>query len=106
MKCKINNVEWTIKEVPNEEIKKEYQKYYELKDDDNIDGFCCYVTNEILLSKDYIEKRHVLYHELVHAYIQSVGFHFIDKFDEEITCDIASRSSIVINEIIDEYFKK
>lgn len=106
-KFKINNKNWEIKEIPQdemrEEIKKrndrfdEYGKYYGLTYPD---------TQTIFLDKDLCEdrKRTTLLHELGHCYINTYITHLDQNYNEEDVVDIVANSHDIIREIIDKYF--
>lgn len=106
MKIKINNVEWEIKELTNEEMNEFISKYRKYEDYEYYCGYTSYIKHVILLNKIAENNEHTLYHELVHAYLYSYGLYDFETYSEEDVCNIASRSSIIINQIMNEYFKK
>ena len=106
MEIKINNNTWEITEHSKEEMLEEYQKNHP-------DGLACfgltfYGKHEIWLNKDMCEDERILTlrHELMHAYIWSIGCCNYSQFDEEDVCNLSSKSAYLINEIIDKYFKE
>ena len=112
MKFKINDREWTIKEVNQEEFWKdegeedkigtaEYKNTYHF-------GRCIYSRQEIWLWKDVSkeQKRKTLYHELMHCYRGSYfGFFDLDGQTEDFWCDISANSHDIIHRIVEDYFK-
>ena len=112
MKFKINDREWTIKEVEQEEFWKdegeeskigtpEYHTTYHF-------GRCIYKIQEIWLWKDISieQKRKTLYHELLHCYRGSYISMNELSGDEDFWCDVTSNSHDIIHKIVEEYFKK
>ena len=104
MKIQINGVDWEIIELPREELLKKYSELSNTGEINFLFGYASYVTNTIYLNEEVIDKEHTLYHELVHAYLNSFGLQS-DNYNEEDICNVASRSSKLINEIIEEYFE-
>lgn len=112
MKFKINDREWTIKEVSQEEFWKdegeedkigtpEYNTTYHF-------GRCIYKKQEIWLWKDISkeQKKKTLYHELMHCYRGSyIGFFDLDGQTEDFWCDISANSHDIIHKIVEEYCK-
>lgn len=112
MKFLMNDREWTIKEVEQEEFwkdegeeekigSKEYHTNYHF-------GRCIFSTREIWLWKDVSEeqKRKTLYHELMHCYRgMYIGFYDIDGQDEDMWCEISANSHDIIHKIVEDYFK-
>ena len=108
MKFKINNKNWEIKELSQqdmrEELKKhndsitEFGKYYGLTDTD---------IQTIFLDKDLCpdRKRSTLLHELGHCYIVTFITHLDRNYSEEDVVDIISNSHDIIREIVDKYFE-
>lgn len=113
MKFKMNNREWIIKEVNQEEFWKdegcedkigtpEYHNTYHF-------GRCLFKTQEIWLWKDVSkeQKRNTLYHELLHCY-RGMYFTFcnLNGQDEDLWCDISANSHDIIHKIVENYFKE
>ena len=101
MKFKINNTEWTIKEVSEAEINNEMKNDFTL-------GVTIYKSQEILLLKDQVNIIKTLKHELMHVWMYEYGHRQDDekKFDYEDICEIAASSNDFINEVVDEYKSK
>lgn len=104
MKFKINDREWEIKEVTQEELRNVHN--------DNTGEGCYYGTTfpntkEIWLWKDLPldTKRKTLYHELMHCYIFSyISFNNI-PFEIDDFCDISANAHNKIQKISDDYFR-
>ena len=98
MKFKINNAEWTIKEVSEAEINNEMKNDFTL-------GVTIYKTQEILLLKDQANIIKTLKHELTHVWLYEYAHNQNDDktFTYEDVCEIVASSNDFINEIVDEY---
>ena len=103
-KFKMNNVEYEIKEVNQEELNKwetdEKDGYYY--------GQTHFMTQEVWLDKTLSKerKRKTLIHELTHVYIRE---HLTTRDispDEEVLCDINANSHDIIHKIVKEYFNE
>lgn len=104
MKFKMNNVEFEIKEVSQEEMLQwkcdEQDGYYY--------GQTHFMTQEVwidkILSKE--KKRKTLIHELTHVYIREYLTSRDIEPDEEVLCDINANSHDIIHKIVEDYFRK
>lgn len=98
MKFKVNNTEWTIKEVDEATINNE------MKQDGTL-GVTIYATQEILLSKDQINIIKTLKHELTHVWLYEYGHNQNDEktYTYEDVCEIVASSNDFINEIVEQY---
>ena len=108
-KFDMNGIEYTIKEVSNEEIKECNKK--DFPSDDTTDtlfyGLTRHNVNEILLNKDCVLDRKVstLKHELAHVFLANSGIAFDGKeYNEEEVCSIVSASNDFINTVVNNYF--
>ena len=103
MKFKINNEEWEIKEVTQEEMWEETGKQ---REDGYFFGKSLYYKQEIWLDKEIPEckKRKTLIHELTHVYMNSCITHEELNFTEETACDLCANSHDFIHEVIEKYF--
>lgn len=101
MKFKINNTEWTIKEVTEAEINNEMKNDYTM-------GVTIYKTQEILLLKDQANIIKTLKHELMHVWLYEYGHAQNDdkKYDYEDICEIVASSNDFINNIVEQYKKE
>lgn len=103
MKFKMNNVEYTIKEVSqdylqNEKVEENDGYYY---------GKTYFMTQEVCIDKDLSKekKRKTLIHELTHVYIREYLTSRDIEQDEEVLCDICANSHDIIHKIVEDYFK-
>ena len=97
-KFKINNTEWTIKEVSEAEINNEMKNDFTM-------GVTIYKTQEILLLENQVNLIKTLKHELTHVWLYEYGHRQDDekKFDYEDICEIVASSNDFINEIVEQY---
>lgn len=110
MKFKMNNREWEIIELSQEEIRKHIEEY---KYDGNPEekgkyfGQTYYDEQKIYLDKDLHkeQKRQTLMHELMHCYIGSYLATNNNGYTEEYLCDISANSHDIIHKIVEDYFK-
>ena len=105
MKFKMNNIEFTIKEVSQDEMKKWYcgdeeEGYYY--------GQTHFTAQEVWLDKSLSKerKRKTLMHELMHCYIREYLTTRDITPDEEVLCDLSANSHDMIHKIVEEYFKE
>ena len=109
MNFKINNKNWTIIEISQDEMREELKKH-----NDKIEDFGKYYgltyadIQTIFIDKDLCEerKRSTLLHELGHCYIITFITHLCKNYTEEDVVDIISNSHDIIRDIIDKYFEK
>ena len=112
MKFKINNMNWEIEEISQEEIKT-MQNERKAKDEENVKSldwrYYGITYNDDL--KIYIDKnlhadrkKKTLIHELTHCYINSYITHQDKNYNEEDIADIVSNSYDIVHEIVDKYF--
>ena len=108
-KFKINNKNWEIKEIAQEEMREELKKH-----NDKVDEFGKYYgltyadIQTIFIDKDLCadRKRTTLIHELAHCYILTYITHLDKNYSEEDVADIIANSHYIINEIVDKYFNE
>ncbi len=114
MKFKINNREWSIAEITQEEIKIK-QNQRRANEEENIKsldtryyGITYTDIQKIYIDKDLPidRKKATLIHELTHCYIVNYITHLDKEYTEEDVADIVSNSHEIIHEIIKEYFKE
>lgn len=109
MNFKMNNKNWTIVELSQEEMREELKKH-----NDKVEEYGKYYgltyadIQTIFIDKDLCEerKRTTLLHELGHCYIVSFITHLYKNYNEEDVVDIISNSHDIVREIVDKYFKK
>ena len=104
MKFKMNDREWIIKEVEQNELCSAHNDF-------SGDG-CYYGTTfpdiqEIWLYKDIKKetKEKTLYHELMHCYIEEYVSLELEDYKEETMCNISANSHDIIHKIVEDYFK-
>ena len=97
----INNHEWRIYEVPNNEILEEYQKRQP-------NAYACfgltfYKEHIIWINEELCsdEKLRTLKHELTHAYIWENAFYNVDFNNEELVCDFVASIYDFINGVLE-----
>lgn len=97
-KFKINNTEWSIKEVSEAEINNEMKNDYTM-------GVTIYKTQEVLLLKEQANIIKTLKHELIHVWLYEYGHRQDDdkKYDYEDICEIVASSNDFINEVVEQY---
>lgn len=98
MKFKVNNTEWTIKEVDEATINNE------MKQDDTL-GVTIYKTQEILLLESQANIIKTLKHELTHVWLYEYGHVQDDEsnYSYEEICEIVASSNNFINEVVEQY---
>lgn len=107
MKFKINNDEWIIELKGKEELLDLYKTQY-----DEDASFCFGVTERaqhfiwINANMPLEQQIKTLKHELAHCYIWEYGLYEVPNFNEEMACDLVSRSNDFINEIVEKYKKE
>lgn len=104
MEIKINNNTWVITEHSKEEMLEEYKKNHE--NAIYCFGLTFYPTHQIWINKNMCEDEKIvtLRHELMHAYIWSIGCCNYAQFDEEDVCNLSAKSAYLINDIVNNYF--
>ncbi len=109
MKFKINNKNWNIKEIPQEEMRQELKKHNDSQGEfGKYFGLTYFDIQTIFLDKDLCQdrKRSTLLHELGHCYIGTYITHIDKQYTEEDVVDIISNSHDIIRNIVDKYFKE
>lgn len=103
MKFKINNKQWIIKEVGEEEFCKvgiEFKDAY---------GLCTAMNKTIYIKKNHpdISLKETIIHELVHAHLDSFGLKGnFEPMAEENLCEFIAMNSENILEIANKYLKE
>ena len=100
-KFKINNTEWTIKEVSEAEINNEMKNDYTM-------GVTIYKSQEILLLENQANLIKTLKHELTHVWLYEYGHRHDEekKLDYEDICEIVASSNDFINNVVEQYKKQ
>ena len=100
MKFKINNTEYTIKEIDEITIDG-------MSKSEGTLGMTVYKTQEILLLENQANLIKTLKHELAHVWLFEYGHNQDEKqFNCEDVCDIVASSNDFINEVVEEYTDK
>lgn len=105
MKFIINNEEWKIKKVSQQDLQIELNDF---NGEGSYYGLTLPNIQEIWLWQDVKEeqKKKTLYHELMHCYLFNyVSFNNID-FSIDDFCDISANSHDIIHKIVEDYFKE
>lgn len=108
MKFKINNKDWCIKEISQDQMREQLKNHNDsVAEFGKYFGLTYFDTQTIYLDKDLCQdrKRSTLLHELGHCYIGTYITHLDKQYNEEDVVDIISNSHDIINNIINKYFK-
>lgn len=106
MKFEINNQNWIIKEISQDEMREEMKKHNDRPTEDGrYFGLTYSDIQTIFIDKDLCaeRKRITLLHELGHCYINTYITHQDRKYNEEDVADIIANSHDIIRKIIDKY---
>lgn len=115
MKFKMNDVEYTIKEVSQKEYK-EYRRQEDkttcCEETDTSKGmyfgathnYPCIIFLDKGMPKD--RKKKTLMHELTHCYIAEYITHEEKQYSEEDVADISANAHDIIHKIVEDYFKR
>lgn len=106
-KCLINDEEWTIEEREGRFILDEYNRHREEKAG-YMFGLTSFPDRKIYLNSEvesFHQKRRTLLHELMHAFLWSMGACEFDRFDEEDMCNFSAASHYIIHDIVEKYFE-
>ena len=105
----MNNRDWEIIELSQEEIREHYTnyKYAEVNPNGKYFGQTYEDEQKIYLDKDLHKdtKYHTLLHELMHCYVDCYVDPNSNSYDNEALCNISSNSHDIIHDIIMDYFK-
>ena len=107
MKFYMNNRQWEIKELSQDEMRETFTKYEEPAKSGRYFGLTWLDTSSIYIDKDICldQKKQTLKHELMHCYIGCFLFNDDEKqFSEEDLCNISANSHDIIHEIVEDYF--
>lgn len=110
MKYNINEIEWEIIEVGQEELISDYKKDSPKANIEGsyIYGRTYYPENKIKLSEELTEaeKKKTLKHELCHCWMWNNANHGREEYNDEDICEIVANSNNFINQIMNKYFTK
>ena len=107
MKFKINNKNWEIRELSQQEMREELKMHNDVSSEfGKYFGLTYADIQTIFIDKDLCQdrKRTTLLHELGHCYIITYITHQDRTYNEEDVVDIISNSHDIIREIADKYF--
>lgn len=107
MKFLMNNREWEIKELSQDEMRETFTKYDQKQESGRYFGLTWADTGMIYLDKDLClgQKIQTLKHELMHCYIYCHLFDGDKSYTEEDLCNISANAHDSIHEIVVKYFK-
>lgn len=108
----INNLNWKIIKLPNEELQELRKKIGEeqntkYNEDSWYYGFCDCAHHTIYIS-DYVcleEQRRTLIHELTHAWLWSHGASYA-QYCEDAVCDIVASIYCFVNQMLTKYYMR
>lgn len=103
MKFKINDDEWEIRQISNEEMMAMVEE-----NKDFTHGVTVYSQQKIFLNKLAPNKKRTLYHELTHLFLYEYGHNQFDEqsYSYEDVCEISASSHDIIHKIAEDYFRK
>lgn len=108
MKFKMNDREWEIIELSQEEIRERFREYkYDGEPKEGRYFGLTYLDNsKIYIDKDLCldQKKQTLKHELMHCYIGCYLFNVEKEYTEEDLCNISANSHDIIHKIVEDYF--
>lgn len=110
MKFKMNNRQWKIIELSQDEIREHIVKYKYNGQPTEIGRYYGQTycdEQKIYLDKDlHIEQKKItLMHELMHCYINCYITHQEQQYSEEDICNISANAHYIIHKIVEDYFK-
>lgn len=107
MKFNMNNREWEIIELNQEEIRKKFKEYkYDGEPQSGkYFGLTYMDSQKIYIDKSLHreQKRQTLLHELMHCYIGCYLF-CQDSYTEEHICNLSANAHDIIHKIVEDYF--
>ena len=107
MDFELNGDKWKINKKNAKEIVKEYRKN-NIDDIKYLFGYADFVSHRIFINGDacFDQQCRTLAHELAHCYMFESGMYYIDKFNEELVCDLVSSCYKKVYEIVERYKKE
>lgn len=101
MKFSINDSIWEITEVAARDN-------LLLVDGDYNDGVTHFTSRQIAINRDLLpdQKRHVVLHELTHAWLESTQIEIKEAYTEENLCEFMGLYGDVIHFTANSYFKE
>ena len=108
-KFKMNNRDWEIEELSQEEMREKFKdyKYDGEPQAGKYFGLTYQDAQKIYLDRDLHiqQKKQTLMHELMHCYIGCYLFDNFEKYSVEDLCNISANSHDIIHYIVEDYFK-
>ena len=103
IKFKINNHTWIIEEKSGKEL----LKLYDNENATFVFGLTSRAKQVIYINEELCREQKIgtLKHELTHCYIWEYGLYYVDDVNEEVLCDLVSRSNDFINEVVEKWKK-
>ena len=109
MKFEMNNRQWEIIELSQDEIQQHISDYkYDGEPEiGRYFGQTYFSEEKIYIDKDLNigQKKQTLMHELMHCYIGCYLYHG-ENYTEEDICNISACSHNIIHEIVEKYFNR
>ena len=104
MEFVINGNMWFIGFKSLKELKQIYETQYD-EQAYYVFGLTVKSQNCIWINKDMQTSQQIrtLKHELTHCYIWEYGLYNVPSFNEEMACDLVSRSNDFINEVVEKF---
>ena len=108
MEFKINNDTWKIQFKDGKELLDLYKKEYKEEDAYYVFGLTRKSEQTIWINSNAVEEQQIktLKHELTHCFIMEYGLYYVPHFNEEMACDLVSRSNDFINEVVEKFKKE
>lgn len=105
MDFEINGDMWFIEFKSKEELIELYKTEYKEEDVYFVFGLTNKSQHCIWLNKDMQVSQQIktLKHELTHCYIWEYGLYNVPHFNEEMACDLVSRSNDFINKVVEKF---
>lgn len=108
MKFKMNNRDWEIIELSQEEMRKTFSKWDGEPKEGRYFGLTFLDNDKIYIDSDLSvgQKRQTLLHELMHCYLGCYVDNTTREHDEEALCNLSANSHDIIHKIVEDYFKR
>lgn len=108
MKFKMNDRDWEIIELDQDEMRKTFKKYDGEPKEGRYFGLTYMDDGIIYIDKDLCigQKKQTLLHELMHCYIGCYIDTSDNTYNEEALCNISANSHYIIHKIVKDYFRE
>ena len=106
-KFSMNNRNWEIIELSQEDMRKTLTKYGDKPDGGRYFGLTYLGNRKSYIDKDLCldQKKQTLKHELMHCYIGCYLFNDERSYTEEDVCNLSANSHDIIHKIVEGYFQ-